>query len=109
MEAVDGKADKDSTKDAIPVAIGSGWFFINPRLTLRPLFHCTEAKENSLGVKEAPLYLSHLCLYDLSLLRPSSYAAFLPQRIKLRRLKKFKCQLNAAEIRRLKPNKNLLI
>ena len=40
--------------------------------------------------------------------RPSSYAELLPQRIKFRSSKKSKCELNSAQIRRLKPKRKTI-
>ena len=43
-----------------------------------------------------------------ALLRPSSYAELLPQRIKFRSSKKSKCEVNLAQIRRLKPTRKTI-
>ena len=41
-----------------------------------------------------------------SLVRPSLYCVLSPKRIEFMTRKKFKCELNAAEIRSIKPNTN---
>ena len=63
--------------------------------------------------KQFANFAQELCKVDLLLLtdeslRPSSYTELLRQRIKIRSSKKSKCELNSAQIRRLKPTRKTI-